>query len=179
MGDGDCGETIKTGATYLLSAIDSKQLAAAGSVVAVLRELQDIVESRMGGTLGGIMGIFFTALTTALERNAAVAQTDGVNFLWAKALSSALESLNRYTPAKIGDRTVMDTLISFADGMKSGSFDDGVTAAVRAAEATKTMVPKLGRATYVAAGGSGSKDLPPDPGAWGAMVALKGLKAGM
>lgn len=179
MGDGDCGETIKTGATNLLAAVDSKKLAQSGSVLAVLTELQDIVESKMGGTLGGIMGIFFTALANAIERNASIAQTEGVNMLWAKSLSSALESLGRYTPAKVGDRTVMDTLISFADGMKTGSFDEGVAAAVKAAEATKTMVPKLGRATYVAAGGSGSQELPPDPGAWGAMVAIQGLKSGM
>ncbi|KAK1762531.1 dhal domain-containing protein [Phialemonium atrogriseum] len=176
MGDGDCGETIKTGATLLLSAIDTKQLAASGSVVAVLRELEDIVESRMGGTLGGIMGIFFVSLTNALERNIELAKTQGAAFLWAKALSSALESLGRYTPAKLGDRTIMDTLISFAEGMRAGSFDDGVAAAARGAEATKKMTPRFGRATYVA---TGDKDLPPDPGAWGAMVALNGLKAGM
>lgn len=179
MGDGDCGETIKTGATHLLAAVDSRQVAASGSVVAVLRELGDIVETRMGGTLGGIMGIFFTSLTNALERNVDLAKTEGLPFLWATALSSALESLNRYTPAKIGDRTIMDTLISFAEGMKTGSFDKGIAAAVKGAEATRTMVPRLGRATYVAAGDNDSKDLPPDPGAWGAMVALQGLKAGM
>ena len=179
MGDGDCGETIKTGATSLLAALDDKKLAASGSVVTVLRELEDIVESRMGGTLGGILGIFFTALTNGLEQNSQVAKTQGVQLLWAKALAAAIESLGRYTPAKIGDRTVMDTLISLAEGIQSGSFDDGVAAAEKGAVATKTLTPKLGRATYVAAGGDSSKELPPDPGAWGALVAIKGLRAGL
>lgn len=179
MGDGDCGETIKTGATFLLNALDSKKLAATGSVVTVLHELEDIVESKMGGTLGGILGIFFVSLRNAIERNSGLAQTQGVPAVWAVSLASALDSLGRYTPAKVGDRTVMDTLIPFAQGMKSGSFDGGVEAAVNGAEATRAMTPRLGRATYTAAAAGGSKDLPPDPGAWGAMVAIKGLREGM
>ncbi|POS70373.1 dihydroxyacetone kinase, partial [Diaporthe helianthi] len=53
MGDGDCGETLKKGATSLLAALDQKGIAASRSVVTVLREVEDIVGSKMGGTLGG------------------------------------------------------------------------------------------------------------------------------
>ncbi|KAK3938821.1 dihydroxyacetone kinase [Diplogelasinospora grovesii] len=177
MGDGDCGLTLKTGATALLDAIDSQQLAATGSVVAVLTELEDIVESKMGGTLGGILGIFFVSLRTAVEENSSLATASGPSAVWAKALTTALEHLENYTPAKIGDRTVMDTLIPFADAMKAGQgFEDSVAAAVRGSEATRTMKPRLGRATYVGADAD-NKELPPDPGAWGAMVAIRGLKS--
>lgn len=178
MGDGDCGETLKTGATCLLSALDGG-LAKSGSVVKVLLELEDIVESKMGGTLGGILGIFFVSLRAAVEKNIELASSKGAVALWGEAVSSALESLRRYTPAKIGDRTVMDTLIPFAEATKNGGLDHGVKAAVQGAEATKTMTPRLGRATYVGAGVSGNKELPPDPGAWGAMVVVQGLQAGM
>lgn len=177
MGDGDCGETLKTGATELLAAI-KKGVASKGSVVAVLHELEDIVESKMGGTLGGILGIFFVSLTNALEKNIAVVKSEGPVKAWALAVTEALGNLRRYTPAKVGDRTVMDVLIPFADQMgKTGSFDAGVKAAVDGAEATKHMKPKLGRATYV--GGTDRAELPPDPGAWGAMEAIQGLKNGM
>ncbi len=178
MGDGDCGETLKTGATCLLSALDGG-LAKSGSVVKVLLELEDIVESKMGGTLGGILGIFFVSLRAAVEKNIELASSKGAVALWGEAVSSALESLRRYTPAKIGDRTVMDTLIPFAEATKNGGLDHGVKAAVQGAEATKTMTPRLGRATYVGAGVNGNKELPPDPGAWGAMVVVQGLQAGM
>ncbi|KAI1850324.1 hypothetical protein JX265_002222 [Neoarthrinium moseri] len=177
MGDGDCGETLKTGANYLVAALDAN-LAAGGSVIAVLQELEDIVESKMGGTLGGILGIFFVSLRTAVEQNVDQAMgSEGVPELWAKALKIALDNLGRYTPAKVGDRTVMDTLIPFADAMATGNFDEAIEAAVKGAEATKTMTPRLGRATYV--GADTSKVLPPDPGAWGAMVAIQGLKEGL
>ena len=178
MGDGDCGETLKTGANSLLSALDSKQLAAQGSVVNVLLELEDIVESKMGGTLGGILGIFFVSLRNSLESNTELGKTKGIPALWATALSSALSHLTQYTPAKVGDRTVMDTLIPFAEAMHSGSFEQAVTAAENGAEATKTMKPRLGRATYVGVGEDSSKELPPDPGAWGARVAIRGLLTG-
>ncbi|XXH03333.1 hypothetical protein Hte_009731 [Hypoxylon texense] len=177
MGDGDCGETLKTGATSLIAALDSKKLAAQGSIIAVLQELEEIVEGKMGGTLGGILGIFFVSMRNALEENLSLAQSDGLPKLWAKAVQTALQNLTRYTPAKVGDRTVMDTLIPFSDGLLSGEFADGVQAAIKGAELTKTLKPRLGRATYV--GADSSKGLPPDPGAWGAMVAIRGLQSGL
>ncbi|KAI2601988.1 glycerone kinase [Hypoxylon sp. NC1633] len=176
MGDGDCGETLKTGASCLIAALDSKKLAEQGSVFAVLQELEEIVEGKMGGTLGGILGIFFVSVRTALEENLALAQSEGLPKLWARVAQTALNNLGRYTPAKVGDRTVMDTLIPFAEGLRSGVFADGVEAAIKGAELTKTLKPRLGRATYV--GADSSKGLPPDPGAWGAMVAIKGLHSG-
>ncbi|KAF7562864.1 hypothetical protein G7046_g1275 [Stylonectria norvegica] len=175
MGDGDCGETLKTGATSLITALDLG-LAKAGSVVKVLQELEDIVEGKMGGTLGGILGIFFVSLRTAMEKNIHIAREKGAVALWSDALATALGNLGRYTPAKVGDRTVMDTLIPFAEIIEKAGFVDGVQAAVDGAEATKRMQPKLGRATYV--GIEEGNELPPDPGAWGAMVAIRGLHTG-
>lgn len=189
LGDGDCGETLRTGATSLLAALDTKQLAATGSVVAVLQELEDIVEGRMGGTLGGILGIFFVALRNAVESNVGAAgnTTGGLHHrdpavIWGLSLATALDQLAKYTPAKVGDRTVMDALIPFAEAIReAGRLDDGVDAAVQGAEATRSMRPRLGRATYVAAGRENGTHgpLPPDPGAWAAMVAIQGLKGGL
>ncbi|KAG6112714.1 hypothetical protein E4U14_001960 [Claviceps sp. LM454 group G7] len=176
MGDGDCGQTLKTGATSLLAAL-GRGLAKSGSIVKVLLELEDIVESKMGGTLGGILGIFFVALRSAFENNITTTHSQDPVAIWAKSLAAALASLAQYTPAKVGDRTVMDTLIPFAAAMDSSGFEEAVQAAVQGAEATRKMEPKLGRATYVGTEGSDSqKLLPPDPGAWGVMVAIRGLQ---
>lgn len=184
MGDGDCGETLRIGATSFLAALDEKKLASTGSVGAVLQELEDVVESKMGGTLGGILGIFFVALHHAVGTNvqAAAEFSQTQTEIWARSLLTALKHLQKYTPAQVGDRTVMDTLIPFAEALQSSSsFGAGVDAAVKGAEATKVMRPRLGRATYTAAGqeNGGTRDLPPDPGAWGAMVAIRGLKDGL
>jgi dihydroxyacetone kinase len=179
MGDGDCGLTLETGAKALLEAIDSKKITAKGSVIEVLTELEDILEGKMGGTLGGILGIFFVSLRNSVQQNIALVQTEGLVSVWSKGLASALHHLKQYTPAKVGDRTVMDTLIPFAEAMREKqSFEEGAAAAINGAEATKTMTPRLGRATYVGTGTEG-KELPPDPGAWGAMVVIRGLHAAM
>ncbi|RYP86409.1 hypothetical protein DL770_004914 [Monosporascus sp. CRB-9-2] len=178
MGDGDCGGTLERGANALLAALDDG-LAKDGSVIAVLQELEDILESKMGGTLGGILGILFVSVRTALEENAALARSEGVTKLWARAFKTSLDNLRRYTPAKVGDRTVMDALIPFAHGLASGNFEDGLKAAIDGAEATRKMKPRLGRATYVGVGSDENKELPPDPGAWAAMVAMKGLGQGL
>ena len=179
MGDGDCGLTLETGAKALLDAIDFKKIAAKGSVVEVLTELEDILEGKMGGTLGGILGIFFVSLRSSMQQNIGLVQTEGPVPVWAKALASALHHLKQYTPAQVGDRTVMDTLIPFAAAMQEKqSFEEGVAASINGAEATKTMKPRLGRATYVGTGTEG-KELPPDPGAWGAMVVIRGLHTAM
>lgn len=186
MGDGDCGLTLETGAKALLDALDTKHVASRGSVVEVLTEVEDILEGKMGGTLGGILGIFFVSLRTAAQEHIALAQTQtqtqgggGAVAVWAQALTAAVGHLAHYTPAKVGDRTVMDTIIPFAEAMQAKqSFEEGVAAAARGAEATKTLKPRLGRATYVGAGTEG-KELPPDPGAWGAMVAIRGLLEAM
>ncbi|KHN95059.1 dihydroxyacetone kinase [Metarhizium album ARSEF 1941] len=154
MGDGDCGETLKAGATGLMAALDGG-LARPGPVVKVLLEPGEIVEGKMGGTL---------------------ADTQGPVALWATALSAALGNLRRYTPAKVGDRTVMDTLIPFAEALSKSGWRGRVQAAVDGAEATKKMKPRLGRAAYVGAGSGDGQELPPDPDAWGAMVAIRGLQ---
>ncbi|PFH56562.1 hypothetical protein XA68_16329 [Ophiocordyceps unilateralis] len=178
MGDGDCGETLKTGATAMLAALD-RGLAKSGSVCEVLLELEDVAESKMGGTLGGILGIFFVSLRSAVEDEVGRGSKASPEALWAAALSAALDSLHRYTPAKVGDRTVMDTLIPFSEAINRSGFDDGVGAAVQGAEATKTMKPRLGRATYVGVGSDHGQEMPPDPGAWAAMVVIRALHSGL
>ncbi|RDA83218.1 hypothetical protein CP532_4368 [Ophiocordyceps camponoti-leonardi (nom. inval.)] len=183
MGDGDCGETLKSGATAMLAALD-RGLAKSGSVGEVLLELEDVAEGKMGGTLGGILCIFFVALRSAVEEETGRGSSASPVTLWASALSTALDSVRRYTPAKVGDRTIMDTLIPFSDAMKASGFNEGVKAGVKAAvkgaEATRTMKPKLGRASYVGArDGDDGQEVPPDPGAWGAMVVVRALQSGL
>lgn len=184
MGDGDCGETLMTGALSLLAAVDGAEgvspLAKAGSSVAVLRSLENIVETKMGGTLGGILGIFLVSLRAAVEKGVSENKNGGNvkdTEVWGNALTTAIDHLGHYTPAKVGDRTVMDTLIPFAQAIGQGGFQAGVEAAEKGAESTRKLTPKLGRATYVGAGKDAS-DLPPDPGAWGIMVAIRGLYNG-
>ena len=121
----------------------------------------------MGGTLGAILSIYFNALASELSKTQ--------NLITSPA--QACTSLEKYTSARVGDRTIMDVLIPFAQILKdTKSLEKAVNAAKKGAENTKFLAPVLGRATYV--GREHGKELPPDPGAWGTMEMVRGLLAG-
>lgn len=93
--------------------------------------------------------------------------------VWAAALSTALTSLSRYTPAKPGDRTLVDALVPFVEQLgSSGDLAKAAKAADEGAKGTKGMKASLGRTVYV--GGSGYEEVP-DPGAHGLAVFFNGL----
>jgi DAK2 domain len=77
-----------------------------------------------------------------------------------RAPSSAVEAVAELGGAKPGDRTMLDALCPAADSFaaalgagKSGveAWKDAVAAARRGAEATASMHPRLGRASYLGA----------------------------
>ncbi|KAH8812859.1 Dak1 domain-containing protein, partial [Xylogone sp. PMI_703] len=163
MGDGDCGETFKSGALELLRELDNG-LANSGSISDVLSAIAEITETKMGGTLGAILSLFFNAFIVELG------QTESVT----EAPAAACKTLEGYTMARVGHRTIMDVIIPATDALKrTGNLKEALKAARKGAESTRTAKPMLGRATYV--GTKEGIELPPDPGAWGAMVILEGL----
>lgn len=167
MGDGDCGETFKTGCTEMLKELDSG-LADSGSLLSVLAAISHITETKMGGTLGAILSIYFNAFTSELARTKDLRT----------APARACRLLEGHTSARNGHRTIMDVLIPVVDEWeKSGDLAAVKKVAIDGAEGTKKLKPLLGRATYVA--GKETGELPPDPGAWGAMELVGGLVDGL
>lgn len=175
MGDGDCGECFQRGAEGVLKALDDNKFKSARAVE-TLSIISEIIEDDMGGTSGGILALFVSALAGSVRQSAVKAKTNDNN-LWSEAAVKSLEALRRYTPAKVGHRTLMDVLIPFVNELSSGTSDFGkaVSVAESAAEGTAKLTPKLGRATYVGVEG---KTLPPDPGAYGVYAIIKGLYSG-
>lgn len=93
--------------------------------------------------------------------------------VWAAALASAASSMSAYTPAKPGDRTLVDALHPFIEQLQaSGDLSKAAMAADQGAKNTKGMKASLGRTVYV--GGSGFEEVP-DPGAHGLAVFFNGL----
>ena len=142
----------------------------------LLGRITDTIEATMDGTSGALYSIFLTALTSAFRNDGQPGQVADVAFATA-ALRKAILNLGLYTPARIGDRTVMDALIPFVDELgSSGSLVEAARASVLGAESTKALEPRLGRTVYI-----GSKDdwlgKVPDPGAWGLSRFLTGFAA--
>lgn len=123
--------------------------------------------------------IFFSALAqglhSAISSNPSPKATVKT---WSEALKLALERLYAYTPARAPSRTLIDPLAAFIEALASSdapSFAGAVRAAGSAAEATKDLEAKAGRASYVEK--EKLKGIP-DPGAWGIKVLLEGLEKG-
>ncbi|KAK0368802.1 hypothetical protein CLIM01_13840 [Colletotrichum limetticola] len=174
MGDGDCGEAVKGLCESLLRNLDNGS-AASGSVFAFLESTIEAVDD-MGGTLGAILGILLSAFSSSLRSEAQANSASTTSFspmLYASSLASAVESLKSHTPAREGDRTVMDVLLPFSDAfVKSGDFGAAVKVAAEKAEATRYLKARFGRATYV--GDAAGQELP-DPGAWALYEFLFGM----
>lgn len=124
----------------------------------------------MDGTSGALYAIFLNALVQSL---AAFPQGEATPQVWASALEQSCKTMSKYTPARPGDRTLVDALYPFVDVLgKSGDLKKAVEAAHIGAENTRGMRASLGRTVYV--GGSGFEQVP-DPGAWGLRCFFLGL----
>ncbi|KAI1191058.1 dihydroxyacetone kinase [Nemania serpens] len=172
VGDGDCGIGLKRGAEAVLKHLRETQ--ATGDVVVDVAKIVPVIENSMDGTSGALFAIFLNALVHSLR---ALSPGEATPQLWSKALKQSCKALSKYTPARPGDRTIVDALYPFADTLgEPGDVKKAAVAAKRAAEGTRGMRPSLGRAVYV--GGSGFESVP-DPGAFGLasfFLGLAGLK---
>lgn len=183
-GDGDCGETLAAGANGIAKAFQDQSLNLTDAVK-FFDELGDLVESAMGGTSGGLYSIFISSMGTYLKRKDDASKGKGFTVdekVFAETLEAGLLGLEKYTRARVGDRTLMDALIPFVETLKdTGDFTKAAAAANDGAESTRKLAAKFGRASYVdeeefrkfdAEGGL------PDPGAIGLAALIKGFVQG-
>merc|ERR1712014_215601 len=148
------------GATQVLSFIEGKDLSKLPQQVA---QLVSELEVNMGGTSGALYCIYLTALAGALAADSSVP----------KALKTALDSLCKYTKARLGDRTMMDALIPFIETLNStNDGSQAIEKSKQGVEGTKQMQASLGRSTYL---DESATQGVPDPGAYGLLILLQGM----
>ena len=129
-----------------------------------------VIESSMDGTSGALYAIFMNSLVHALR---VLSPGEAGPQVWAGALKQSCDALLKYTPARPGDRTLVDALHPFVEALgKTGDVQKAAEAARKGADGTKGMEASLGRAVYV--GGSGFEKVP-DPGAHGLACFFLGL----
>ena len=175
VGDGDCGVGLKRGAEGILRLLDIDGLS--DDLGVNMAQIVAIIETTMDGTSGALYAIFLNSLTLHLKEQEGSSPSPATSSIWAKALSSSLNALGKYTPAQPGDRTLMDALCPFVEILGStGNIREAAEAAKTGAGSTKGMQPKLGRTVYI--GGKGWENVP-DPGAYGLSEFLTGLAEGL
>lgn len=171
VGDGDCGTGLKRGAEAILDMLKQTQLS--DDAVLAVAQIIRVVESSMDGTSGALYAIFLNALAHGLQSQSTSSITQLTSREWARALQSSHESLSKYTPARPGDRTLVDALHPFVETLaRTGNVKEAAQAARKGADGTKGMKASLGRTVYV--GGSGWQEVP-DPGAYGLSEFLTGM----
>jgi len=159
VGDGDFGYSLARGFEKVLEGWDDIDRTDAGTF---LKKIGMMVTSRCGGTSGPIWGTgFLRAGMTAGD----VQQPDGAKVI--EMLRAAVEGIKARGQSDVGDKTVLDVLVPMTDRLE-GELQAGTGAeqalaamaetAKQAAEATKDMVAKRGRASYTGERSRGSVD---------------------
>ncbi|KAK4870712.1 hypothetical protein LT330_005060 [Penicillium expansum] len=179
VGDGDCGIGLKRGAEAIQSLLANASPPLTNDVVSTIARIVTVVENVMDGTSGAIYAIFLNALAHGLLAQNTSSPTTITTETWAKALRSSLTALGKYTPAKPGDRTLIDALSPFVDSLlETGDVKVAAAAAQQGTESTKAMKASLGRSVYVGGEEEWIGKIP-DPGAFGLSEFLTGLAEGV
>ncbi|KAI8975288.1 dihydroxyacetone kinase Dak1 [Mycotypha africana] len=172
LGDGDCGHTLKTAALAIQEGLKNYDLTSAAKTIL---GIADTIERSVGGTSSAIYCIFFNALASGIVKNTGDKSTANAH-VWVAAARHALATLMTYTKARIGDRTLMDTLCPFIDTLNNdaSNLKEAVKAARDGAQSTCNLTAKLGRSSYLS-----NKEVMesgiPDAGAYGLAEILTGL----
>lgn len=101
-GDGDCGTTLRHLAQEIQRRSDSDILTFARPA-SLAGQLATVAQTQMGGTSGAIYSLFFTAIANELEGYKDLTQPAA----WAKLWRAGINGVQKYSVARMGDRTMV------------------------------------------------------------------------
>lgn len=170
-GDGDLGASMTRGGEAVL-ALPKESF---GDVADGLMAMGNAMRKAIGGSSGPF---YATGLMRASRQLAGVEQPTATQM--AEAFVAAVAAVSDLGGAKPGDRTMVDALYPAAQTFKATvaegavveeAWKAAVEAGIAGAEATKTMKPRLGRASYLGDRALGH----PDGGAIAVTIWLKAI----
>jgi len=147
IGDGDHGINMNKGMTMCQEQLAGKQV----DLTTAIKTLGRILLMEIGGAMGPLYGTFFREMAKASKDKE---QIDAQVFL--AMLKGALSGVQGIGNAKVGDKTMIDTLVPAIEAYEAAlhdgkSFQDALEELKRAAEAgkesTKDLVAKVGRSS--------------------------------
>lgn len=173
VGDGDFGYSLARGFEKVLEGWDDIDRTDVGTF---LKKTGMIVTSRIGGTSGPIWG---TAFMRAGMAAGDAEQLSGEQVV--AMLRASIEGIKARGQSDVGDKTLLDALVPMTDRieqeLQSGADAEQVVRAAAetarsAAEATRELVAKRGRASYTGERSKGSVDA----GAMGVAVIVESIQ---
>lgn len=147
VGDGDHGINMNKGFSIFEERIRDRDVAFSDG----LGELGEILLTEIGGSMGPIYGTIFYGMAERCEGAEKIDLT-----LYAEMLRRGLEDLSEIIEAKVGDKTIVDTLAPAVEAVER-SVNQGepidramasmISAAEQGKESTRDMVARVGRSS--------------------------------
>jgi phosphoenolpyruvate---glycerone phosphotransferase subunit DhaL len=162
VGDGDFGYSLARGFEEVLKEWEQYDRSDLGTF---LQQILMTMSRRIGGTSGPIWSTAFLRASIVTRGSSTLCGSDVVSMLRA-----AIAGIQARGSAQVGDKTLLDALVPLADdverqvatGLSPRSIAEcAAQTATRAADATKALEARRGRASYTGERSIGS----PDPGA--------------
>jgi dihydroxyacetone kinase-like protein len=147
VGDGDHGINMNKGATLCAAALEKSP----GNLARGFSVLSKTFMGSIGGAMGPLYGMFFQGMAKACEGKETITPA-----LFEEMLKAGLAAIRSISDAKVGDKTMIDTLIpaiaAYSSAVGSGkSFSESLEAMRKAAitgrDSTKDLVAKIGRSS--------------------------------
>jgi dihydroxyacetone kinase len=168
VGDGDCGITMKRGATEIQERLE-KQTIPLDHPVTMFDALADAISASMGGTSGVLLELMFRKISSTLCR----AESIGTIEL-CESFRAGVEAVSLVGGAQVGSRTMLDALVPAASTLvETQSLTEAATKAREGAVSTSAMKSaSAGRSNYL---NENSLSGTPDPGAEAVAIALEAI----
>ena len=145
IGDGDHGINMAKGFGRA-----AERIAAADMTIdAAMNVLSDVLMSEIGGSMGPLYGLMFQEMAASIEGRTAI-DADAFSAM----LNAGLAGVRSTGSAKVGDKTLIDTLVPAVeafDAAKAEGFSPALSKMAEAAEkgrdSTVDLVARIGRAS--------------------------------
>ncbi|MGP9613737.1 DAK2 domain-containing protein [Brachybacterium sp. AOP42-C2-15] len=177
-GDGDFGTNVRTAMKHLDRNLEADEPSSYREWLTALY----MAWLGVGGTSGPLFGMFFRDLAKAGEEGGGAVPTIAE---FADALAAGQATVQRYGEAKVGDKTMIDSLDPAVTALRAALEADAETSAVEAlfaaedaavagATATAQTIARRGRASYVGEASQGVID----PGSAAMALVISSARAG-
>lgn len=147
IGDGDHGINMNKGFTMCEKKLEGKTY----NLSEGLSILGETLLEDIGGSMGPLYGMLFDEMSMACE------DTEDIDAdVFAEMVTGAVEGIQEISPAQVGDKSLLDTLVpakeAFVAANEAGKefaecLDDMNAAAEKGWKSTENLVAKIGRAS--------------------------------
>ena len=168
VGDGDCGITMKRGATEVLERLE-KGTIPTNHPVTMFAAMADAVSASMGGTSGVLLELMFRKMSSTLQRCESIDIKE-----FSAAFQAGVDAISLYGGATVGSRTMLDALVPAAAVlMETNDLIQAASKAKWGADGTAQMkAASAGRSNYLS---EETLTGTPDPGAVAVSIVLEAL----